>query len=83
MRCLRWTRHRGRSLAARSIASVVAGGRSLGADRERREMTRGNAVGMHELDVQMERLRVYGFGLAVRRMPQQAGGRMRGESFGS
>jgi hypothetical protein len=38
---------------------------------------------MHELDVQMEGLRVFGFGLAVRRMPLQAGGRMRGESFGS
>ena len=74
MRCLRWTRHHGRSLAARSIASVVAGGRSLGADRERRELTRGKAVGMHELDVQMERLRVFGY--RARRAPDAiAGGR--------
>jgi hypothetical protein len=66
-----------------SIASVAAGGRSLGTDRERRELTRGKTVGMQELDVQMEGLRVFDFGLAVRRMPLQAGGRMRGESFGS
>jgi hypothetical protein len=61
----------------------MSSGRSLGADRERRELTRGKTVGMHELDVQMECLRVFGFGLAVRRMPLQAGGRMRDESFGS
>jgi hypothetical protein len=78
-----WTRHHGRSLAARSIASVAAGGRSLGTDREGCELTRGKAVGMHEFDVQMEGLRVFGFGLAVERMPLQAGGRMRGESCGS
>jgi hypothetical protein len=40
-------------------------------------------MGMQELDVQMEGLGVCDFGLAVRRMPLQAGGRMRGESFGS
>jgi hypothetical protein len=83
MRYLRWTRHHGRSLAACSIASVEAGGRRLATDRERCELTRGKAVGMHELDVQMERLRVCGFWLAVRRMPLQTGGRMCGESFGS
>jgi hypothetical protein len=73
---LRGTRHDGRSLAARSIAAVVTGGRSLGADREGSELTRGKTVGMHELDVQMERLRVCGFWLAVRRMPLQTDGRM-------
>lgn len=72
----------GRSLAARSIATAVAGGRGLSASRERRELTRGKAVRVHELDVQMERLRIFGFGLPVRRMPLQADGRMRGESFG-
>jgi hypothetical protein len=38
---------------------------------------------MHELDVQMERLRIFSFGLAVDRMPLQTGGRRGGESFGS
>jgi hypothetical protein len=69
----------GRSLAARSIS---AGGRCLGASRERCELTRGNAMGMHELDVQVERLGIFGFGLAVHWMPLQADGRLRGESFG-
>jgi hypothetical protein len=39
-------------------------------------------MGMHELDVQVERLGILGFGPAVRWMPLQAGGRLRGESFG-
>jgi hypothetical protein len=80
---LRWTRHHGRSLAARSIASVEADRRSFGTDRELRELTLGKAVGMHELDVQMKRLRIFSFGLAVDRMPLQTGGRRGGESFGS
>jgi hypothetical protein len=39
-------------------------------------------VGVHELDVQVERLRILGFGLAARRMPLQADGRVHGEYFG-
>ena len=40
-------------------------------------------MGVHELDVQQERLGIAASELAVGRMPFQAGGRMGGESFGS
>ena len=40
-------------------------------------------MGMHELDVQMECLRIGGPEVPVRRMPLQAARRMRRESFGS
>jgi hypothetical protein len=80
---LRRTRHRPRSLDASSLAALRAGPhtRRTARDRERRELTFRDAVGVHELDVQQERLGIAARKLFVSRMPLEACGGTSGESF--
>ncbi|HEY7642143.1 MAG TPA: hypothetical protein VH814_20595 [Steroidobacteraceae bacterium] len=81
---MRLARHDRCSLDALSIAifpaAVQAG--SEARVRKGRELARGDAVGMYELDVQDKRYRIAASGLPVGGVPFQTTRRMSGKSGG-